>query len=265
MINRILASELVSGSISALDYAEKANNIIFNILISPIIMLIFPRLSSLQDDLNNFCRYITKIIKMLIYLVIPAAVLLFVLRVPVTSILYERGVFTTEDALHTSIALGCLAAGIPGICLYSLLGKIFYSRKNTKTPMVFDIFIALMNILFSSLFVKNWGIGGIAFALSLSSTIGCAILMIILKGEVLLLKFREILIPLAKALIAAAVMVLTLLLFNRWFINNIFASHTLISLLGKISVSAIICGLSYLSALRIMHVKIEVKACLSTI
>lgn len=254
-INRMLASALAMGSISALDYADKASNILYNIVISPIIMVIYPKLSFLHDNLQRFCYHITATLKAVIFITLPTAAILLVLRVPVTAILYERGIFSRQDTLTTSVALACFSLGLPGICIKGLMIKAFYSMKDTHTPMTIDIFTVILNTVLSFFLVKYFGIGGLALSLSIASTAGGVILLIRLQKKVPLLKIFETAKAFLKALAASSLTgVLTLFIYN-WSFN---AFYDRLSFIVKLLFLAIIISagiITYIGLLYVLKVK----------
>ncbi|HEX9075995.1 MAG TPA: lipid II flippase MurJ, partial [Anaerolineae bacterium] len=73
-------------------------------------------------------------IKLVLLLILPAAIGLFVLARPIVALLFERGAFTANDTFWTSTSLQFYLLGLPFAAVDQPLVFAFYARKNTLTP-----------------------------------------------------------------------------------------------------------------------------------
>ena len=62
--------------------------------------------------------------RLLVFITIPATVGLWILRVPIVHVLFERGEFTREDTLFTASALGWYGAGMLPVAAVSVLALV---------------------------------------------------------------------------------------------------------------------------------------------
>ena len=60
--------------------------------------------------------------------------------------------------------------------LRDVLGKIFYSLQDTKTPMINGVIAMGVNMVMDVVFIQFWGLAGLTLATSLSS-IACIMLL----------------------------------------------------------------------------------------
>ncbi len=169
LIDKILASNLDVGSISVLDYANKVNGIANGIFFASVAIVFFPELSLSSDNLYKFSKTITTGLKIVILISFPVMVGIWVLKLPIIQLLFERKEFNSSDAAITSTVLGLYSIGIIGSGLTAILNRAFYSRKDTKTPMIIGILVIGANIFFSIIGVRLWGVRGVALASSLAS------------------------------------------------------------------------------------------------
>ena len=75
-----------------------------------------------------------------LFLTIPAAVALMVIRWPILHTVLEHGAFTAADTLAVApSAVLAFAAGLPAFAMTKVFQPGFYAREDTRTPMHFAI------------------------------------------------------------------------------------------------------------------------------
>ncbi len=116
-------------------------------------------------------------IKLVLLLIVPAAVGLFVLAQPIVSILFEHGVFTPKDTLATSTALRFYLIGLPFAAIDQPLVFAFYSRKNTLTPNLVAFAGVAIYVLVALALIQTYGMVGLVIANSAQLT-GHALIML---------------------------------------------------------------------------------------
>ncbi len=247
LIDKVLASGLDVGSISVLDYASKVNNIANGVFFSSLAIVFFPELSLASDDLQKFTKATVTGLKLVILISFPVMVGLWVLKLPIISVLFERGEFNTSDAYSTAIILGLYAIGIIGSGLTAILNRVFYSLKNTKIPMIIGILTIGTNIILSLIFVGHWGVYGLALASSLASLFCGSALFFTIRKKVQI-SFIEIGRSIAKSAAAALVMGLFIYLIN--LVPNLNNNELFMAF--KLVVTILAGGLVYMGMLYLM-------------
>ncbi|HYE09529.1 MAG TPA: murein biosynthesis integral membrane protein MurJ [Patescibacteria group bacterium] len=213
IIDKMLASGLSAGSISVLDYANKVNGIAHGVFFASLGIVFFPELSLASDNLNKFGKMVTIGLKIVILTAFPVMVGLWVLRLPIIRLLFERGEFDSSNTFITSAVLGFFAIGIIGSGLTAILNKAFYSLKDTKTPMINGILAICTNIILSLIFVRLWGVCGLALASSLALLL-CGFSLVVRIRKKVLISYSEIGRSIVKSAVAAAVMGVLMYLIN---------------------------------------------------
>lgn len=212
IVDRTIASTLVEGSISALNYATKLNQFVMGMFIVSISSVIYPMLSKLSTENNKkkFKESIVTAINVVTLIIIPISVGAIILAEPIVKLLFQRGEFDARATQMTAIALIFYSIGILGFGLRDILGKIFYSLQDTKTPMINGIIAMVLNIVLNLAFVKytNMGLGGLAFATSISSLVTIALLSVSLRRKIGAFGGKKIISVLIKSIIAALLMAL---------------------------------------------------------
>lgn len=218
MVDRIFASSLAEGSISALDYAARLNSFALGLFVAAIGSVYFPTLSKAGTlrDWAAFNSHLQRAVNINIYIVLPMAVGLLVLNQPIVSLLFERGVFDSRATAMTAGALAYLALGLLAFALRDIFSRAFYSLQDTLTPLSNGIMTVVLNIGLNALLVRVMGLNGIALATSLASNLMILYLGWRLKGKVPALNYRPIWAAVAKALLAVLVMALVVKGCDLW-------------------------------------------------
>ena len=178
VLSGIIAS-FVEGGISILYYAERLYQLplaLFGISIGTVLL---PTLSNLdiRKDFDKINPVITNIIKFSLIMIIPSAVGLSIISVPLISVIYEHGMFSEINTVNVSKALVAFSLGLPAFVLIKIYLPIFYSIGDTKTPLFYSIISISINLILALLLFQSIGIVGIALSTSISSWLNLFLLM----------------------------------------------------------------------------------------
>jgi len=148
LVNTILASGLHEGSLSALNFAWLLMLLPLGVFAQAIATAAFPTLSAQIAAGRSDAMRSTfgQILRIVFFLTIPAAVGLFILRVPIIQLLLERGEFTSESTRMVSYA------------------RAFYALHNTWTPVLVGVTAMTRNVALSLIWIGALGNGGLALA-----------------------------------------------------------------------------------------------------
>ncbi len=186
LVDRTLASNIVIGGISSLNYASKFTGFIQGIFVMSIVTVLYPKISRMMVDKNTtgIKAVLKKSILGIMIIVLPATVGIMVLSKPLVSILFGRGAFNSEAIEMTSKVLFYYSIGMIGYGLREVLSRVFYSMKNTKTPMYNAAFGMTLNVVLNIILSKFFGIIGLALATSISGIATTLLLFISLRKEI---------------------------------------------------------------------------------
>lgn len=246
MIDRALASTLEEGSISALNYANKLNGFIMVLFVASISTVIYPILSKISNEKNKdkFIKSITNSINSIIIMVIPITIGAIILAKPIVRLLFQRGVFDINATKMTSIALIFYSIGLIGFALKDIIGKVFYSLKDTKTPMLNGAISMIINIVLNIMLIRYMGHAGLAFATSISAIITVILLLVSLKKKIEYFGQDKIIKTTFKSIISSLIMgIITYFIYN--LLNNILFRGFItevISLFISIGIGTIVYG-----------------------
>lgn len=227
IIDKSLASTLVEGSISALNYGNRLVQFVLGLFIVSISTVVYPLLSvlSTEKDRTKFNNTIATTINTVILLVIPVSIGAIALAKPIVKLLFERGAFSQNATEMTVAALICYAIGIIGFGLRDILGKVFYSLQDTKTPVKNGALCMMLNICLNITFITvfDFGHAGLALATSISSILCIILLLINLYKKIGDFGIKNILKTLIKVLVLSMLMSVVV----------IFTHNSLATILGS--------------------------------
>lgn len=255
-INRIFASGLSEGSISALNYASKLMNLPVGIFVAAVASAIYPALAAfaLEKNRNAMCQSLEKGLGMVFLVSIPAAVGLAVLRVPIVQLLFERGAFDHSATLITAQALLYFSIGLVAVACNMVLTRAFYALNDTRTPVILGFWSIVLNIGCSFLLIGSLSHGGLALANSLAATANTVLLYWVWRKKNPDWKSRSLVLGVAKITVGAVVMGIAVVAGDMVF-GRLFAGDSSLALLLRVGGDIALGGMCYLIATLVLRVE----------
>lgn len=208
MVDRVLASGLAQGSISALYYANRALSIPVDLLATPLVTVLYPSLSrySAQGDTRAFKEALSRGLSVMGFVVIPLTVGLIVLREDFVRLLFQRGAFDAVATSMTVTAFFYYGLGMLFTVWRIFLSQAFYALQDTVTPTYIGVATVAVNIGLNLILVKHMGLAGLALATSLSALVSFGLLYWQLNRRLGWIGDRQLLGDTLKSGLAAAIM-----------------------------------------------------------
>jgi putative peptidoglycan lipid II flippase len=208
LVNTILASGLSSGSLSALNYAWLLMLLPQGIFAQSIATAIFPTFAAqaATGQVAALRHTFSQILRTILFFTIPAAIVLYLLRVPLTAALFQRREFTAESTALVSYALQFYAMGLIAHAVVEIAVRAFYAMHDTWTPVVVGIGAMLLNIGLSFWWVQGLGHGGLALANSTATTVEMVLLLWLLRRQIGGLDYRQLGLAIGRQCLAASAM-----------------------------------------------------------
>lgn len=207
-VDRTLASTLVEGSISALQYASHTRTAVNSLLITSMVTVIYPSFSEwiVRGDRKKLKKMFTYSMNMITILVIPITVGIMSLNSEIVDVVYSRGAFSAEDALMTSSALFYYSLGIAGAGLGFFLNKVYYAFHDSKTTMKTGIASVVINIILNLILVRYMVHNGLALATSIAATLNAAVKLYLLRHKDMEVEYKNIIAIILKSILASSIM-----------------------------------------------------------
>jgi putative peptidoglycan lipid II flippase len=185
LVDNMLASTLPTGQLSYLGYSKKLIDAI--LLVGPIalVTVVYSQLSHLNAEgkSEEFKTLFIRAFRLILFVSIPASVVLIMLREPVVAAMFERGRFTYQSTLGTSQALLIYAIGFVTFAVEALVVFGFYALSNTKVPVRVGIFAVLLDIILAVTLIGPFGFSAIAWAYVFSKTVKVIILLLVMDRK----------------------------------------------------------------------------------
>lgn len=224
-ITLFLGGLMQQGSIPALTLAWRVMIMPQAILGQALGIAAFPTLAILaaRSALAEMRRILADSLRMILFLGLPATVLLIVLREPVIVILFQRGVFSAEDTELVTWALLFYALGLVALTLLEVIARAFYALSDTLTPVLAGgAQLLVMAVL--SVWLSLWlfpasnklPLGGLALGHTLSNFFEVGVLLWLLRGKMGGINGRAIFDGLWRMLAAALLMAAVMELLLGW-------------------------------------------------
>jgi putative peptidoglycan lipid II flippase len=137
--------------------------------------------------LDNLRGSLAASLRGVILLALPAAVGLILLRVPIITLLYQRGEFDIHSTQLVAWALLWYSAGLVFHSVLEVLARAFYAMHDTRTPVLVGATAMGLNVGLSFAFVALFNKigwmphGGLALANSLATALETTTLLVLMR------------------------------------------------------------------------------------
>lgn len=171
--NRFFASQLVPGSITALDFGNRLVTLPLGIFVASVTTAIFPSLAeqAALEDRREMAHLVDRGLSLVALTILPAAAGLIVLREPLVRLVFQRGAFDPQATTITAVAVLFYSLGLLAQAMHPILTRAFYALQDVVVPVTTGLLSVGLNILFSYLLVPYLGHGGLALANSLAASL----------------------------------------------------------------------------------------------
>lgn len=202
----IFASTLAAGSLAVFNFANNIQSAPLGLFGVSFAIAVFPTLSAYAATGKNeeFVKSFSRVTRQILFFVIPASVMLILLRAQIVRVVLGSGKFDWSDTILTFRTLGYLAISLSAQSLIPLVTRAFYAIQNTKIPFYVALVSEGVNILLAFLLIGKLQIIGLAVAFSVSSVLNVILLIYFLRRRVGSLDERNIFAAAWKICVAAA-------------------------------------------------------------
>jgi putative peptidoglycan lipid II flippase len=149
-INLLVGRQVASffdGAVAWLNYADRLYQLPLGVVGIAIGVVLLPDLSRRlrAEDHAGGRDAFNRASEISLALTIPASVALMVIPLPLVSVLFERGAFTSNDSASTAMAVAIYGLGLPAFVLQKTLQPLFFAREDTKRPFYYALIAMVLN------------------------------------------------------------------------------------------------------------------------
>ena len=256
IVDKSIASTIGAGYISAINYSHYIVDMVSSVFATSIVTVFFPNIvkSFNENGIEIVKSKTRKVLKIIIFITIPATVLIAFFAKTIVKILFFRGAFNNESLEITSMAVAIYSLALTFVCVKIILFKVFYAMQDTKSPTKSAIIAIIINIVFSVVLAKVMGYIGIIIATVIAAFISTILLIVMFNRKRGSLIGKKLWIDIMKILIATVIMTITIIIVGK-IINNTFINNGILK-----SIIAMLVGISvYLLSLFFMRFNFEPK------
>jgi putative peptidoglycan lipid II flippase len=208
----------VQGSRTALKFSRTIGDSLIQIFPYALSIGIFPYLADLAHEKNKqkLTDTLISALRICIWTFGPITAILIAVRFPLLRAVWESGKFSSTDTVVISRPFIFYALGMIGFSCEMMLNQTFYAMTNVWVPTAIGILTTGLNMILAGFGVNHaYGLAAIAGAESLSKSVKCVILWLLLRRHLGDVRAKENLLFFAKVLVGAVLAALC-----SWFLAS---------------------------------------------
>lgn len=208
-VGMALATLVSPASLTLLTFAQHLYTVPIGLFGATIAQAALPVLSREQATKETESFKITLLTTMhqILFLTLPAAAMLIVLRIPIVRLVFGASQFNWVDTVLTGRTVAFLALGLAAQSVMLLLVRGFYALKDTKTPVMVSILTVSINIILSLIFIQvlHLDVWSLGLSYAIASNLSLFLLIHFLSQRVGGFDSNRLLYPALKMVLAATV------------------------------------------------------------
>jgi len=254
-----LASLASIGSVTYLTFAQHLQVVPIGLFGATLAQAALPILSTekAQGKIEEFKVTILTTLHQILFLTLPAAAILIVIRIPVVRLIFGASRFDWEATVLTGATLAFLSIGLAAQAVSLLLVRGFYALKDTKTPVIVSLIVVVLNVVLSVylIMVLKQDVWSIGLANSVAAIVSAVLLFWTLHFKVGKFNLQTVLNPFLKMLMATMIMGVALYVPIKLLDQVIFDTTRTINLLVLTGISSIFALSVYILLVRFLKVR----------
>lgn len=256
-----LASFLGSGRVSVFNFANDLNGLVLGVVAVPLGVAVFPVFSAAasKKKFEELAETLLKTLRQLLFIMIPAAALFFVLRAQIVRLTLGYGQFDWLDTVLTIETLGLFLVGLVFQGVLAIVLRVFFALEDAKTTFWVLFFGVGVSIAVALFLAPLADVSALALGMSAAAIFNTVALVVILKRRLGFIRFSFLTRPVTafvfSSIVAAAAAYATLHFMDR-FVDTHKVLHLMVQggLAGLAGVLAYALVLSLLGAAEVKQI-----------
>ena len=178
LMNLYFAGQLAEGAHTYLYYGDRLLELPRSLIAVSLGSALVPELSRFfaKGDRKSFFAAFAHSLDFLLFLILPCALVFFLLSEPIVSLLFERGRFQRESVEQTAAVLKISSLTLLFASLARVFASGFFAANKNVICAVCSLLYALFHYGAGSVLTEARGLPGLVFATALSSGVYCLFL-----------------------------------------------------------------------------------------
>ena len=180
LFDTIIASLLVTGSVSWLYYSDRLMEFPLGTFGIAIAIVVLPSLSRkhASQSMDEFSATLDWAFRLVCLIAFPATLALILIAEPLLVTLFQNDNFTAFDVERSAASLKAYAVGLIAFMAVKIFAPGYYARQNTATPVRIGIIAMTVNMVLNvSFYLSGFAHVGLALATSLAAVLNASLLL----------------------------------------------------------------------------------------
>ncbi|HYW73414.1 MAG TPA: lipid II flippase MurJ [Pyrinomonadaceae bacterium] len=185
IVDQAMAAMLATGSVAALNYGNRIAQFPLGLASAALGTALMPHLSSMAASRNwpELYRSVRRYIFLSFALTLPLTAGLIIFSTPIVSLLFHRGAFVAEDVRLVSQIQALYALEIPSYLVSIIVARLISSLQQNRLLLFGTIINLFTNLCLNYLFMRWWGLPGIALSTSCVNLCSTIIWYLVIMGR----------------------------------------------------------------------------------
>jgi len=181
-----LASFLGSGRVAIFNFANDLNSLILGVIAIPLAVAVFPIFSQevSKDRFKEFGEMVIRTLRQLLFLIIPATALFFILRAQIVRLTLGYGKFDWVDTVLTVQTLGLFLIGLVFQGVLTIVMRAFFALEDAKTTFWVSIVGILIGLATAFVLAPVMDVSALALGMSVTAVFNTLVLIFILNSRI---------------------------------------------------------------------------------
>lgn len=176
---------LKEGAMASLSFAQRLYEFPLGVFGISVATAIFPQLSREAGDLDAFRATLSRALRLVVFIGLPASLGLMLLRTPLTAAIFQGDSFDAQDTARVATILLAFAPAIWAYSANHVLARAFYARGEAMTPVWVALAMVVLNFLLNiTLIWTPLNTAGLALSTAFCAIIQMGVLVWVLSKRI---------------------------------------------------------------------------------
>lgn len=195
-VDDYFASQLPEGMLASINYAKRVVSLPLVAITNSLCIVLLPFFSSYTADpgnpenMKNLRELFIKWLQIVIFIFILLEIYFLVMDQFIIQFIFERGKFDSTSTLLTAQAFFYYSLGLVAFAVDFLIMQLFFSFRDTRTPIIVGIACVLLNILLTVLLIESLQHRAIGLAFSFHKSIKVIVLFFLIQSKVSIFEIK---------------------------------------------------------------------------